>query len=87
MSSQAVALATTPPRVALALLLEALPRGIHPPPKFHGAQKFPWPSVPKYSRGGAAEDEVVHTAGSKKSPGRTKTLTRRVCITRHKLCL
>lgn len=86
MSSQAAALAATP-RVALALLLEAPPRGIHPPPKFHGAQKFLWPSVPKYARGGAAEGEVVHTADPKKSPERTKTLTRRTCITRHKLCL
>lgn len=86
MSSQAVALATTPPRVALALLLEALPRGIHPPRNSTGPKNFPG-LPPKYSRRGAAEDEVVHTAGSKKSPGRTKTLTRRVCITRHKLCL
>ena len=86
MSSQAVALATTPPRVALALLLEALPRGIHPPEIPRGP-KISLTFRPKYSRGGAAEDEVVHTAGSKKSPGRTKTLTRRVCITRHKLCL
>lgn len=86
MSSQAVALATTPPRVALALLLEALPRGIHPPEIPRGP-KISLTFRPKYSRGGAAEGEVVHTAGSKKSPGRTKTLTRRVCITRHKLCL
>ena len=85
MSSQAVALATTP-RVALALLLEALPRGIHPPEIPRGP-KISLTFRPKYSRGGAAEGEVVHTAGSKKSPGRTKTLTRRVCITRHKLCL
>ena len=86
MSSQAAALAATPPRVALALLLEAPPRGIHPPEIPRGP-KISLAFRPKYSRGGAAEGEVVHTADPKKSPGRTKTLTRRTCITRHKLCL
>lgn len=87
MSSQAVALATTPPEWPLALLLEALPRGIHPPEIPRGLKIFPDLRPQKNSRGGAAEGEVTHTADSKKSPGRTKTLTRRTCITRHKLCL
>lgn len=86
MSSQAVALAATPPSGPGPPVGGAAPWN-SPPPEIPRGPKISLTFRPKYSRGGAAEDEVVHTAGSKKSPGRTKTLTRRVCITRHKLCL